>query len=263
MLRKKRIRDILQTPPQSSTPNTKFNLSIKDVANENWFLNPRPPASSPPAPHLHDGNNAQSVPVTNFRVGHTLKRGAPAPVLDRPRERITHSEIYPAGRASSDHSRQTIWEHWAIRACKILHLTPIGGRAAGVGVRELSIPWEILTPGETRIRDGILTIIRISIRIIVQARILTGTTMPPRILTRLTLVRTLTRILILARILMLTRIPTRILAPSRIITVIPILFRTLNRILMLDGNLGPEEILALDSTLVSEEIETSTRIQTY
>jgi len=32
-----------------------------------------------------------------------------------------------------------------MRACRILHLTPIGGGTSGVGVAQLSLPWEILT----------------------------------------------------------------------------------------------------------------------
>jgi len=273
MLWKERIRGILQIPPQSSAPNIKFNLSMKDVANENWLLNPRPPTSSPPTLDLHHGDSLQLAPVTNCRAGHSLKCGAPSPVVDTPKKRTMHSQIYPAGRDSSDQSHQTIWEHWGMRACRILHLTPIGGGASGVGVAQLSLPWEILTPDETRIRDRILTadriltMIRILIRILVLARILTGTPLPARILSRIPLVRTLTRILILVRILtgilMLTRIPIITLTPCRIITGIPMLARILIRILMLDENLGPEEILILGSAPVPGEVATPAGIQTF
>jgi len=272
MLRKRRIHNVPQTCPQSSTPITKFNLSIKHVANENWLPNLRPPTSSPPSPDPHHPNSLQLAPGTNGQVGRTIKREASAPILDAPRKRIAHSQIYPAGRASSDHSHQTIPEHHGVRSCRILGITPMGGGAAGIGVAQLSIPWEILASGKTRIRDRILTldriltIVRVFTRILVLAPILVGTPMPARILTRITLIRTLTRILILARILtgilMLTRVPTRILTPSRIITGIPTLARTLIGILMLDRNLGPEEILILGSTPVPEEIKTSARIQT-
>jgi len=228
------------------------------------LLNPRSPTSNSPTADPHYGNSLQLVLGTNDRVGRTLKREAPAPIPDAPRKRIAHSQARPAGGASSDHSHQTIREHREVGA-------------AGFGVPQPSIPWEILTLGNTRIRDRILTagkiltIIRILIRILVLARILTGTPMPPRILTRITLVRTLMRILILARILtgiltgilMLTRIPIRTLTPSRIITGIPILARTLIRTLMLDGNLGLEEILMLCSAPVPGKIETSVRIQTF
>ena len=201
---------------------------------------------------------------TNDRVGRTLKREASAPIPDAPRKRIAHPQIYPAGRTSSDDSHQTIREHPGMMSSGILGKTPVGGGAAGVGVAQPPVQWEILTPGKTRIQDRILTvdriltIVRILTRVLVLARILTGTPMPPRILTRITLVRTLTRILILTRILtgilMLTRIPIRTLTPSRIITGIPILARTLIKILMLDGNLEPEEILILGSTPVPDEI---------
>ena len=210
---------------------------------------------------------------TNDRVGRTLKREASAPIPDAPRKRIAHPQIYPAGRTSSGDSHQTIREHPGMMSSGILGITPVGGGPVGVGVAQPPVLWEILTPGKPQIQDRILTVdrilttVRILARVLVLARILTGTPMPPRILTRITLVRTLTRILILSRILtgilMLSRIPTRILTPSRIITGIPILFRTLIGIIMLDGNLGLEEILILCWTLVQEEIKTSARIQTY
>ena len=269
MLKKRRIHSVPQTCPQSSTPNTKFNLSINNVANENWFPNLRPPTSGPPTPSPHHGNSVQLALGTNEWVGRTLKRETPASIPDAPRKIDARSQIYPAGRASSDHSPQTIRQHRGVPS-GILGKTPVGGGAAGAGVAPLPIRPEILTPGERRVQariltvDRILTIVRILTRVLVLARILTGTPMPPRILTRITLVRTLTRILILIRILtgilMLTRIQIRIPTPSRIITGIPILARTLIRILMLDGNLEPEEILILGSTPVPEEIETSVRI---
>jgi len=56
-------------------------------------------------------------------------------------------QIYAAGRTSLGQSRKTIWEHWGMSACGILHLTPIGGGAAGIGVAQISAPWEILTVG--------------------------------------------------------------------------------------------------------------------
>jgi len=276
MPRKRRIHNVLQTCPQSSTPNTKFNLSIKHVANENWFPNPRPPTSRPSTPDPHHGNSVQLALGTNDWVGRTLKRGAPAPIPDAPRKIVAHSQIYPAGRAVSDDSHQTIRGHRGHRgviSSGILGKTPVGGGTVGVGVAQLPIRSEILTPGERRVQDRILTldriltIVRILTRVLVLVRILTGTPMPPRILTRITLVRTLTRILILTRILtgvlMLTRIPIRTLTPSRIITGIPILARTLIRILMLDGNLESEEILILGSTPVPDEIETSAKIHTF
>jgi len=273
MLRKRRIHNVLQTCPQSSIPNTKFNLSIKHVANENWFPNPRPPASRPSTPDPHHGNGVQLALGTNDLVERTLKREAPAPIPDAPRKIVAHSQIYPGGRAVSDDSHQTIREHRGVISSGILGKTPVGGGTAGVGVAQLPIRSEILTPGERRVQDRILTldriltIVRILTRVLVLVRILTGTPMPPRILTRITLVRTLTRILILTRILtgilMLTRIPIRTLTPSRIITGIPILARTLIRILMLDGNLEPEEILILGSTPVPDEIETSAKIHTF
>ena len=61
----------------SSTPNAKFNLSIKHVADGNWLLNPRPSTSRPPMPGLHDGNSLQLAPGTNSWVRNTLKREAP------------------------------------------------------------------------------------------------------------------------------------------------------------------------------------------
>jgi len=263
MLRRRQIHSVLPTCPQSSTPNTKFNLSIKSDANENWLLNPRPPTISPPRLDPHHGNDLQLDPRTNYREGSILKREASAPIPDVPRKRIAPSQIHPSGRASSDHSHQTGWKHWGVKFCRILGITPVGVGAAGIAVAELSIPWEILTSDRTRIPDriltvhGILTMIRILTRILVLARILTGTPIPARTLTRIKLIRILTRILVS------TRISTRILTPSRIITGIPILARALIRILVLDGNLEPEEILILGSTLVSvpEEIETSARIQ--
>jgi len=270
MLNERRIHSVPQTCPQSSTPNTKFNLSIKHVANENWFPNLRPPTSSPPTPSPHHGNSVQLAFGTNEWVGRTLKRETPASIPDAPRKIVAHSQIYLAGRASSDHSPQAIREHRGMMPFGILGKTPMGGGAAGAGVAPLPIRPEILTPGERRVQariltvDRILKIVRILTRVLVLARILTRTPMPPRILTRITLVRTLTRILILIRILtgilMLTRIQIRIPTPSRIITGIPILALTLIRILMLDGNLGPEEILILGSTPVPDEIETSARI---
>jgi len=274
MRRKRRTHNVPQTCPQSSTPNIKFNLSIKPVANENWFPNPRPPTSRPSTADPHHGNSLRFAPVTDCRVGCTLGRETPAPVPDAHRKRITHSQIYSTGRASLGHSHQTIRDHRGVRSYRILRITPVGGGATGIGVAQLSIPWEIVTPSETRIRDRVLTahrilkMIRILTRILVLVRILTGTPMPPRILTRIMLARTPTRILTLARILariltgilMLTRIQIRIPTPSRIITEIPILARTLIRILMLDENLRLEEILILDSTPVPEEIETSAKI---
>jgi len=269
---KRRIYNVSQTCPRSSTPNTKFNLSIKHVANESWLPNPRPPTSSPPTPDPHDSNSLQLALGKNGQVGRTLKRQAPAPILDAPRKQIAHSQISSAGGSSSDHSQQTIWERWWAKVCRILRITPVGGGPSRIRVAQLSIPWEILSSGKARIRDRILTVdriltmVRILTRILVLARILTGTPMPVRTLTKISLVRTLTRILILARILtrilMLTRTPTGILTPSRIITGIPILVRTLTRIIMLDRNLGLEEILILGSTPALEEIETSANIQT-
>ena len=88
----------------SSIPNTEFNLSIKHVTNENWLPNPRPPTGSPPTPGSHHKNSVQLALRTNDRVERTLNRKAPAPIPDAPRERIAHTEIYPAGRASLDHS---------------------------------------------------------------------------------------------------------------------------------------------------------------
>ena len=109
MLRKRRLHNVPQTCLQSSTPNIKFNLSINHVANENWLPNPRPPTSSPPTPDPHHGNSVQLALGTNDRVGHTRKREAPAPIPDVPRKMVAPSQIYPAGRASSDHSQ------WAMR----------------------------------------------------------------------------------------------------------------------------------------------------
>ena len=228
------------------------------------MLNPRPPTISPPRLDPHHGNDLQLDPRTNYREGSILKCEASAPIPDVPRKSIAPSQIHPSGRASSDHSHQTGWKHWGVKFCRILGITPVGVGAAGIAVAEISIPWEILTSGRTRIPDriltvhGILTMIRILTRILVLARILTGTPIRARTLTRIKLIRILTRNLI-----MLTRISTRILTPSRIITGIPILARALIRILVLDGNLEPEEILILGSTLVSvpEEIETSARIR--
>ena len=120
-----------------------------------------------------------------------------------------------------------------VRSCRILGITPVEGDAAGMEEAQLSIPWEILTPGKPRIQDRPLaanripTTARILTRTLVLARILTGTPMPARTLTRIKFVRTLNRIIILARILtgilMLTRIPIGILTHSRIVAVIPIL----------------------------------------
>ena len=90
MLRKKRIRNIPQSCPLSSTPNTKFNLRIKCVANENWLLNSRPPASDPPTLEL-DPYHENSAQPTLGR--HTPKRGAPA--SDSP-TRIADWRTYPA-----------------------------------------------------------------------------------------------------------------------------------------------------------------------
>ena len=70
--------------------------------------NPRPPTSSPPTPDPHHGNSVQLALGTNDRVGRTLKREASAPIPDAPRKRITHSQIYPAGRASSGPSHQAM-----------------------------------------------------------------------------------------------------------------------------------------------------------
>ena len=225
--------------------------------------NPRPSTSGPPTPDPHHGNGVQLALGENDWVGRTLEREASALIPDAPRKRIAHSQIYPAGRTNSGHSHQTFRENWGVMSSRILGISPVGGGTAGVGVAPSPVAWEILTPGKTRIQDRILTvdrvltIVRILTRGLVLARILTGTPMPPRILTRITLLRTLTRILILTRILsgilVLTRIPIRTLTPSRIITGIPILARTLIRILMLDGNLGPEEfILILGSAPVPE-----------
>ncbi|PUU76167.1 kinase-like domain-containing protein [Tuber borchii] len=132
VLGKKRIRSILQTCPQSNTPNTKFNLSIKHVTNENLLLNPRPPTSSPPTPNPHHGNSLQLAPGTNGLIEHTLKNEASAPILDAPNRRIAHSQAHPAGRAGSDKSCQTIREDQGIKSCGTLRLMPLGGSAAGV-----------------------------------------------------------------------------------------------------------------------------------
>ena len=205
----------------------------------------------------HRGNDLQLDPRTNYRVGCALKRETPAPIQDAPRTRIAHPQICPSVRVSSDNSHQTIWEHWGMSPCRIWRIIPVGGGVTGFRVAEPSIPFETPTSDKTRIHDRIvtghriLTMIRILTRMLVLARILTGAPIPARSLTRIKLVRTLTRILILVRnqigIPMLTRTPTRILTPSRIITGIQILARTLIRILMLDGNLGPEEMLILSS----------------
>ena len=108
MLRKRRFRNVPQTFLQSSTPNTEFNLSINHVADENWLPNPRPPTSSPPTPDPHHGNSVQLALGTNYRVGRTRKRKAPASIPGAPRKRIAHSQIYPAGRTSSDHRYQAM-----------------------------------------------------------------------------------------------------------------------------------------------------------
>jgi len=108
MLRKRWIHNVPQTCLRSSTPNSKFNLPIKLVADENLLPNPRPPTSSPPIPDLHHGNSLQLALGANYRVGRTRKREATAPIPDAPRKRIAHPQIYLAGGASSDHSRQTM-----------------------------------------------------------------------------------------------------------------------------------------------------------
>jgi len=183
--------------------------------------------------------------VTDCRVRRAPKREASAPILDAPRTRIAHPQIFPSARVSSDNSHQTIWEYWGMSPCRIPRITPVVVDATGIRVVEPSILLETPTSDKTRIQDriltvhGILTIIRILTRMLVLVRILTGTPIPARTLTRIKLVRTLTRILILVRIQIgipvLTRIPMGILTPSRIIAGIPILARTLIRILMLDG----------------------------
>jgi len=211
------------------------------------LLNLRSLISSTSTPDPHHGRSLQLAPDTNGRVGHTFKRGAPAPIPDAPRKIIAYSQIYPAGRAGSDQSPQAIREDQGIKSCRARCLMPVGGGTAGVGVAQLSIPWKILTPGKPRTQDRILIMARILIRILILAQILTGIPIPARILARITSVQTLTKILLLARILtgiiMLTRNPARILMPSRIITRIPILARILIRIPVWDRNLGPEEIL--------------------
>ena len=131
MLRERRIHNVPQTCPQSSTPNTKFNISINLVANENWFPNPRPPVSSPPGPDPHRGNSLQPSLGTNDRVGRTRKRKAPAPIPDAPRKRITQSQIYPAGRASPGHRHQTMRrEH---RGGEVLRNSTHNTRRGGCG----------------------------------------------------------------------------------------------------------------------------------
>jgi len=214
MLRKRRFHNVPQTCPQSSTPYTKFNLSINHVANENWLPNPRLPTNSPPTPDPHRRNSVQLALATNDRVGRTRKREATAPIPGAPRKRIAHSEIYPARRASSDRSHQAMRRgHRGGEALRNSGQNTRRRDAAETGVAQLSIPWEILTPGKTRIQDRplaadrILTMVQILTRILVLARILTGTPMPAQTLTRIKLVRTLNRIIILARIL--TSVPNR------------------------------------------------------
>ena len=65
VMRKKKIRNIPQTRPQSSTPNTKPNPLIKCVANRSWMPNSRPRATDSPTPNRYGENNLPSIPETN------------------------------------------------------------------------------------------------------------------------------------------------------------------------------------------------------
>ena len=95
MLRKKRICNIPQACPQSSTPNTKSNLRIKCIANENWLLNPRPPTSRPPPLDLDHylENSAQPTLGTSGLGGHTPRHEASS---SNSLTRIADWKTYPA-----------------------------------------------------------------------------------------------------------------------------------------------------------------------
>ena len=119
MLRKQRIRNTPQACPQSSIPNTKSNLSMKHVADEDWLLNPRPPSSCPPMLDPHRGNNPQLAPEANRRTGHTLKREAP---LQSPIHRR---------RELATGSGQTVRKLQKVKSSRIPRPMPVVGGVGG------------------------------------------------------------------------------------------------------------------------------------
>lgn len=70
---KKQIYDIPPTCPESRAPIPPQPRYIKNVANRNWMLNPRPPASHLPALSPHQRDNPQSAPWANSPTEYTPK----------------------------------------------------------------------------------------------------------------------------------------------------------------------------------------------
>ncbi|PWW73102.1 kinase-like protein [Tuber magnatum] len=99
-----------QTYLQGDVQNTKPNLSSEYKTcydtNENWLLNPRPPASDPSTPHLRYIYSVRSTPRTNGPMELTQKHRLPTPILDEAMARMARRQAHPArqGRFGSHDS---------------------------------------------------------------------------------------------------------------------------------------------------------------
>ena len=99
-LGKTKIHYIPQTCPQSSTPSSKLNLLTNVFHTQNWMLNLRAPASSPPAPDPYWGNSLQSTRESNGPTEHTRKKThkvltfTPTSTSNGTISRITHWQIH-------------------------------------------------------------------------------------------------------------------------------------------------------------------------
>ncbi|PUU79029.1 kinase-like domain-containing protein [Tuber borchii] len=105
-LRRKQVHTIPQSHSQSSTPNPKLSsyTSIKGVANQNWMLNARPPASDPPTADPHHGNSLRSALRTNGPMEHGPKKihQAAASDLYGTASRIAYQRTYPTRPVRGD-----------------------------------------------------------------------------------------------------------------------------------------------------------------